>query len=121
MLLMRSKRRTPFAIGRLVPEYRRYALGEARRRLKAVMPQRVGTDVKLTVRVAAGAAPETIRAYAAYHNADLIVMGRTKRFMHLGSTAVRVLRNTDRAVLVIPPTAAVRTVDADQAIYKRAA
>jgi nucleotide-binding universal stress UspA family protein len=56
-----------------------------------------------------------------YHNADLIVMGRTKRFMHLGSTAVRVLRNTDRAVLVIPPTAAVRTVDVDQAMYKRAA
>ena len=106
---------------RLVPEYRRYALGEAHRRLSAVMPQRVGTDVKLTVRVAAGAAAETIRAYAAYHNADLIVMGRTKRFMHLGSTAIRVLRNTDRAVLVIPPTAAVRTVDVDQAVYKRAA
>jgi nucleotide-binding universal stress UspA family protein len=106
---------------RLMPQYRRYALGKARRRLKSVMPQSVGTDVKLTLRVAAGAAPETIRAYAASHNAGLIVMGRTKRFMHLRSTAVRVLRNTDRAVLVIPPTAAVRTVEADHAMYKRAA
>ena len=106
---------------RLVPKYRRYALGEARQRLKAAMPHSVGTDTKLTLRVATGAAAETIRAYATYHNADLIVMGRTKRFMHLGSTAVRVLRNTDRAVLVIPPTAVARSVDADQAMYKRAA
>jgi nucleotide-binding universal stress UspA family protein len=53
-------------------------------------------------------------------NADLIVMGRTKRFMHLGSTAVRVLRNTDRALLVIPPTAASQAVDAETA-YKGAA
>jgi hypothetical protein len=31
------------------------------------------------------------------------------------------LRNTDRALLVIPPTAAALTVDAEQAMYKRAA
>ena len=105
----------------LVPEYRGLVLGEARRGLKAVMPHSVGTDLKPTLRVAAGAAAETIRAYAAYENADLIVMSRSKRFMHLGSTAVRVLRNTDRALLVIPPTAPAQTVDAEQAMYKRAA
>jgi nucleotide-binding universal stress UspA family protein len=105
----------------LVPEYRGYLLGEARRRLKAVMPHSTGTDVTRKLRVAAGAAAETIRAHAADVKADLIVMGRSKRFMHLGSTAVRVLRNTDRALLVIPPTAAALTVDAEQAMYKRAA
>jgi nucleotide-binding universal stress UspA family protein len=105
----------------LVPEYRSYVLGEARRRLKAVLPQTVGTDITPTLRVAGGGAAETIGAHAADVKADLIVMGRSKRFMHLGSTAVRVLRNTDRALLVIPPTAAVQTLDAEQAMYKRAA
>jgi nucleotide-binding universal stress UspA family protein len=105
----------------LVPEYRGYVLGEARRQLKAVMPQSVGADIKPKLRVAAGAAAETIGAHAADVKADLIVMGRSKRFMHLGSTAVRVLRNTDRAILVIPPTSAAQTVDAKQATYKPAA
>jgi nucleotide-binding universal stress UspA family protein len=105
----------------LVPEYRSYVLGEARRRLKAVLPQTVGTDITPTLRVAGGGAAETIGAHAADVKADLIVMGRSKRFMHLGSTAVRVLRNTDRALLLIPPTAAVQTLDAEQAMYKRAA
>jgi hypothetical protein len=41
--------------------------------------------------------------------------------MHLGSTAVRILRNTDRALLVIPPMAAAQAVDAKQAMHKRAA
>jgi nucleotide-binding universal stress UspA family protein len=105
----------------LVPEYRGYVLGEARRRLKAVLPQTVGTDIKPKLRVAAGAAAETIGTHAADVKADLIVMGRSERLMHLGSTAVRVLRNTDRALLVIPPTATAQTVDADQAMHKRAA
>jgi hypothetical protein len=48
-------------------------------------------------------------------------MGRSKRFMHLGSTAVRILRNTDRALLVIPPTAGVQSVDTERSAYKRAA
>jgi nucleotide-binding universal stress UspA family protein len=103
----------------LVPEYRGLLLGEAHRRLTAVLPQSVGTDVKPTVRVAAGAAAEAIGAHAAEVNADLIVTGRSKRFMGLGSTAVRLMRNTDRALLVVPPKAA--TVAAEQPRYKRAA
>jgi nucleotide-binding universal stress UspA family protein len=105
----------------LVPEYRGYVLGEARRRLRAVMPQSVDTDVKQKLRVDGGAAPEAIRAHAADVNADLIVMGRSKRLMHLGSTAIRILRNTDRALLVIPPTAATQTADVEQTVYKHAA
>jgi nucleotide-binding universal stress UspA family protein len=105
----------------LVPEYRGYVLGEARRQLKAVIPQTVGADIEPELRVAAGAAAETIGAHAADVKADLIVMGRSERFMHLGSTAVRVLRNTDRALLVIPPTAAAQAIDAEQAVHKHAA
>jgi nucleotide-binding universal stress UspA family protein len=105
----------------IVPEYRGYALGEARRRLKAVMPQRIGTGVTPKLRVAAGPAAEAIGAYAAVTKADLIVMGRSTRFMRLSSTVVRVLRNTDRALLVIPPGEATQTVDAEPAIYTRAA
>jgi nucleotide-binding universal stress UspA family protein len=105
----------------LVPEYRGYVLGEARRRLKAAMPQRIGTGVKPRLRVTAGAASEAIRAHAAHANADLIVLGRTKRFMDLGSTAVRVLRSTDRALLVVPPMAAVQTIDTEPLTLKRAA
>jgi nucleotide-binding universal stress UspA family protein len=105
----------------LVPEYRGYIVGESRRRLKAVMPQSVGTGLKPTLRVTAGAAAETIAAHAADMNADLIVMGRSRRFLHLGSTAVRILRNTNRALLVIPPTTAAQTGDPEQAIHRRAA
>jgi nucleotide-binding universal stress UspA family protein len=105
----------------LVPEYRGYVLGEARRRLKAVMPESIGTGVTPGLRVTTGAAAEAIRAHAADADADLIVLGRTKRFMDLGSTAVRVLRNTDRALLVVPPTAAVQTINTEPSLYKRAA
>jgi nucleotide-binding universal stress UspA family protein len=105
--------------GWLVPEYRGYVLGDARRELAKLVPPNVASGVKL--RVAAGPAASTIRAHAADVNADLIVMGRSKRFMHLGSTAVRVLRRTDRALLVIPPSATRQTIDAERSVYSRAA
>ena len=104
-----------------VPEYRGYVLDGARRQLKAVMPVSVGANVKPQIRVAAGSVAETIVAHAADINADLIVMGRSPRFMDLGSAAVRVLRSTRRALLVVPPTAAAQTIDAGQLVHKRAA
>jgi nucleotide-binding universal stress UspA family protein len=91
----------------MVPEYRRYVLDEARRRLAEVMSASVGNHV--TFHVAAGPATETIGAYAAAVEADLVVMGRSKRFMHLGSNAVGILRNTDRALLIVPPEAPAQT------------
>lgn len=103
----------------VVPEYRGYVLDAARQQLADVMPRSVGTDVRLDV--AAGPAAETIGAYAADANADLIVMGRSKRFMHLGSTAVGMLRNTDRALLIVPPEASAQTIDRGRSLYKRAA
>jgi nucleotide-binding universal stress UspA family protein len=103
----------------MVPEYRGYVLGDARRELAKRIPPNVASGVKL--RVAAGPAASTIRAHAADVNADLIVMGRSKRFMHLGSIAIRVLRRTDRALLVVPPSAAEQTIDAERPVHTRAA
>jgi nucleotide-binding universal stress UspA family protein len=105
----------------LVPEYRGYRLGDARRRLKALVPESVDSDITRTLRVAAGAPVDTIDAHAADVRADLIVMGRSKRAMHPGSTAVRVLRTTDRALLVVPPAAATPRVGPEQTVYARAA
>jgi nucleotide-binding universal stress UspA family protein len=105
----------------LVPEYRGHLLDDARRRLKALLPESAGSDIRQKVRVAAGAAALAIGAHAADVKADLIVMGRSKRFMHLGSTAVRILRTTDRALLVIPPAAAAQAVNGEEAMHKRAA
>jgi len=104
-----------------VPEYRGYVLDGARRQLEAVMALSGDADVKPHIRVAAGSAAEAIGAHAADVNADLIVMGRSRRFMHLGSTAVRVLRSTRHALLVVPPTAAAHTIDAGEPVHKRAA
>jgi nucleotide-binding universal stress UspA family protein len=103
----------------MVPEYRGHLLDAARGRLADVMPSSGATDVKL--HVAGGPVAQTICAYAADCEADLIVMGRSKRFMHLGSTAVRVLRTTDRALLIVPPSAYAQTIGAERSVHKRAA
>jgi nucleotide-binding universal stress UspA family protein len=105
----------------MVPEYRGYVLDEARRQLEDVMPRGVGTDVKVQSRVASGPATEAIAAQAADVNADLIVMGRSTRFMHLGSTAVRILRHTDRALLIVPPTTLAEPIDIEASVHQRAA
>ena len=104
---------------RWVPEYRSHLLEAARRRLTEVMPPSTATDV--TLRVAAGPVAQTIRAYAADFRVDLIVMGRSKRFMHLGSTAVRVLRNADRALLIVPPSASAQTMGIERSVHTLAA
>jgi len=103
----------------VVPEYRSHLLDAARGRLADVMPSSAATDVRL--HVAGGPVAQTIRAYAADCEADLIVMGRSKRFMHLGSTAVRVLRTTDRALLIVPPSAYAQAIGAEPSVHTRAA
>lgn len=105
----------------MVPEYRAYVLDAARRELETAVPPVIGTDVKPHLRVAPGRAAATIETEAAEINADLIVVGRSKRFMHLGSTAVRILRHTDRALLVVPPHATAQAVTPDQSVNHRAA
>ena len=55
--------------------------------------------------VAAGSAARTILEHAGEIDADLVVVGRSRGFKLLGSTALRVLRKNDRALLVIPSAA----------------
>ena len=103
----------------MVPEYRGSVLDEAHRELETLVPPGVVNDVK--VHVAAGPAAAMIRDHAADVDADLIVMSRSKRFMHLGSIAIRVLRRTDPALLVIPPSALQQAIEVERPAYARAA
>jgi nucleotide-binding universal stress UspA family protein len=84
-----------------VPEYRRHVLEDARRTLETVVSA-VPAGVDTRVQVLIGSATRTILEHAAALNADLVVVGRSRGFKMLGSTAVRVLRRNDRALLVIP-------------------
>ena len=111
-----------FEAARAERTYRGHLRSAARRRLAAVMPARVGSGARVQIRVAVGLAADTIGAHAADVSADLIVVGRSWRFMHLGSTAVRMLRDTNRALLVVPPTAtASQTIDARKSLHQVAA
>ncbi len=85
----------------MVPEYRTYVLDDARRRLQAVVAH-VPSAVHTRVRIATGSHPRAIVKFAEAVNADLVVVGRSGRFRPLGSTALRVLRDNKRALLVVP-------------------
>jgi nucleotide-binding universal stress UspA family protein len=87
-----------------IPEFRAHVLRDARRTLQgfvAEVPARVDTRVQ----VSAGSAARTILEHAADVDADLVVVGRSRGFKLPGSTALRVLRKNDRALLVIPSAA----------------
>jgi len=102
----------------MVPEYRTYVLEDARRQLEAVAD--VPSTVETRVQIATGSHAKAIVEEAEAINADLIVVGRSGRFRPLGSTALRVLRDNTRALLVVPITEALRTSEiAEQ--YRRAA
>ena len=103
----------------VVPEYRGYVLDEARRRLSALLPE--GAPSGIRVHAAAGPAAETIGACAARTKSQLIVMGRSPRFMDLGSTALQLLRSSESALLVVPPEASVQALDREPSVQQRAA
>jgi nucleotide-binding universal stress UspA family protein len=87
-----------------VPEFRSHVLEDARRSLEALVSGvPAGTDTH--VQVSAGSAARAILEHAADADADLVVVGRSRGFKLLGSTALRVLRKNDRALLVIPSAA----------------
>ena len=84
-----------------VPEYRTHVLKDAQRAMEAVVsavPGGLDTQVQLST----GSATRTILQHAADVDADLVVVGRSRGFKILGSTALRVLRKNDRALLVVP-------------------
>jgi nucleotide-binding universal stress UspA family protein len=85
----------------MVPEYRTYVLEDARRQLEAVVAD-VPSAVETRVQMATGSHAKAIVKEAEAINADLVVVGRSGRFRPLGSTALRVLRDNKRALLVVP-------------------
>jgi nucleotide-binding universal stress UspA family protein len=87
--------------GWMVPEYRTHVLEDALRTLEAIVSP-VPANIDTRVQVSTGSAARTILEQAADVNADLVVVGRSRGFKMLGSTALRVLRKNDRALLVIP-------------------
>jgi nucleotide-binding universal stress UspA family protein len=86
-----------------VPEYRGHLMEDARHELEAVVAA-VPADVNTQVRVATGSPARAILEHAGHVDADLVVVGRSRGFKMLGTTALRVLRSNDRALLVIPDT-----------------
>jgi nucleotide-binding universal stress UspA family protein len=97
----------------VMPAYLNHVLGDARRKLEAVVSD-APASVETRVQVSTGSAARTILANAAEMDADLVVVGRSGGFKILGSTAQRVLRTNDRALLVIP-TVAHRRVEQQRA------
>lgn len=87
-----------------VPEYRTYVLEDARRELEAVASMAPG-GLDARVQLSTGSAARTILEHAGRMDADLVVVGRSRGFKVLGSTALRVLRKSNRALLVIPTSA----------------
>ena len=103
----------------MVPEYRTHLFEDARRQLETVLNE-LSTPVDTRVQLAAGSAPDAIVNAAKAMNADLIVVGRSDRFRPLGRTALRVLRDEDRALLVVPVMGGIR-VAVEREEYERAA
>jgi nucleotide-binding universal stress UspA family protein len=99
-----------------VPEYRTHVLDDARREVEGLVST-VSSDVEVQVRIATGSAAQGILDHAAEVNADLIVVGKSRGFRPLGSTALRLLRRNARALLVVPSTDARRltAVEGDRA------
>jgi nucleotide-binding universal stress UspA family protein len=87
-----------------VPEYRIHAQEDARRTLEAVVAE-LPAGIDTHVSVSTGSAARTILEHAAATDPDLVVVGRSRGFKLLGSTALRVLRQNDRALLVVPSVA----------------
>lgn len=87
-----------------VPEFRTHVLDDARRTLEGLVSE-VPAPVNTRLQVSSGSAAATILQRAADVDADLIVLGRSRGFKLLGSTALRVFRKNERALLVIPSAA----------------
>jgi nucleotide-binding universal stress UspA family protein len=98
------------AARRAVPEYDRHVVDDARRRLEASVPSRVRAAANVQLEVVTGVPHQVILDHASGVNADLVVVGASARFMHLGSATARVLRGSDRPLLVVPARSSVRRV-----------
>jgi nucleotide-binding universal stress UspA family protein len=73
----------------------------------------VSSAVDTRVQLATGSHAEVIVKEAEAVNADLVVVGHSGRFRPIGSTALRVLRDHNRALLVVPIAALPASETAD--------
>ena len=97
------------------PELHRDELGRA----KALLDE---LDIPADYRVGLGDPADAILAAAESEHADLIVVGRPKRLLPIRSTAIRLLRESDRALLIVPATASGRVpVNPEDSALRRAA
>jgi nucleotide-binding universal stress UspA family protein len=103
----------------MVPEFRTHILEDARRQLESVVAG-VPSSLDTRVQIATGSPAKAIVGEAEAVNADLVVVGRSGRFRPLGSTALRVLRDNTRALLVVPVTEALRTSEAAEHYWRAA-
>lgn len=88
-----------------VPEYRAHVLEDARRQLETLVAD-VPSVADTRVQIATGSHGRAILKGAEAIDADLVVVGRSGRSRPLGSTALRVLRENARALLVVPVSGA---------------
>jgi nucleotide-binding universal stress UspA family protein len=105
--------------GWMVPEYRGDVLMAARRRMADLLPPDSGVAVNL--HVADGLPADALRASVAAIRPGLVVVGRSPRFLQPAATAVRVLRDSDRAVLMVPDEASAVSLDLAAPVRRRAA
>jgi nucleotide-binding universal stress UspA family protein len=105
--------------GWMEPEYRGDVLAAARLELASLVPSASVGDVGL--RIEAGTAAQAIGTCAAELKPDLIVMGRNRHFLPLAPTAVRVLRSTDRPLLIVPAAEAAPAIAIEPRVHDRAA
>ena len=99
---VQAERIVPSGARWAVPEYPRHVIDDARGRLEASVPLRVRTAANVQLDVVTGVPHQAILDYASGVNADLVVVGASARFMHLGSATARVLRGSDRPLFVVP-------------------
>jgi nucleotide-binding universal stress UspA family protein len=92
----------------LAPGYGGDALNDAQRSLERIVPP-VPAGLEVRLHVGTGPPARTILDQAVSLDADLVVVGRSRGFKMLGSTALRVLRRNERALLVVPSAAPRRT------------
>ena len=89
----------------VVPEFRDHVLADARRDLEAAVEPHLDGGVEARLHVAAGPAVETISKAAVEADADLVVVGASRRFRHWTSVTARLIRLAERPLLVIPDLA----------------
>jgi nucleotide-binding universal stress UspA family protein len=90
-------------------EYQRLRTGNAWRQLNTDIRPHISPHTKVRGRVVTGAAAAEIERVASEIGADLIVVGTTRRSAMsrriFGSTAARVMRASERPILVVPEAA----------------